>query len=272
MKKFYAYHGPENTDDFDFPGGYGVGAKSKWRNVNVGDIVYVIQKLKDNISFQICGVYKVNGHYESDDASEDRHYRFRLSDISLLRNPIDIDEEKLSKKLPQTKSNYKWSNFKVHFCQQGGSFNQPLDPAVVRILDELLPSDSVTSQPIINQEEFEKEIELELLAAQALSKAKRDDKLKQANKKPTKIYVRRIDYRRDQNVVVAVLDRAGGYCENCKNVAPFNRASDGTGYLEVHHKHQLADGGDDTVENCVALCPNCHREAHFGIYKAEMFE
>jgi len=26
----------------------------------------------------------------------------------------------------------------------------------------------------------------------------------------------------------------------------------------------LAEGGKDTVENAAALCPNCHKEAHFG--------
>ncbi|TOJ58505.1 hypothetical protein CGI36_22670 [Vibrio parahaemolyticus] len=26
----------------------------------------------------------------------------------------------------------------------------------------------------------------------------------------------------------------------------------------------LKDGGSDTVENVKALCPNCHREAHYG--------
>ncbi|MBJ6750998.1 HNH endonuclease [Geomonas anaerohicana] len=26
----------------------------------------------------------------------------------------------------------------------------------------------------------------------------------------------------------------------------------------------LAEGGPDTVENAVALCPNCHRKCHFG--------
>ncbi|MGH8437576.1 MAG: HNH endonuclease [Pseudomonas sp.] len=33
---------------------------------------------------------------------------------------------------------------------------------------------------------------------------------------------------------------------------------------EVHHKVRLADGGLDTVENAIAVCPNCHRQAHFG--------
>jgi 5-methylcytosine-specific restriction protein A len=34
--------------------------------------------------------------------------------------------------------------------------------------------------------------------------------------------------------------------------------------LEVHHKIRLADGGFDTVENAIAVCPNCHRQCHHG--------
>ncbi|MFM0350878.1 HNH endonuclease [Paraburkholderia sp. RL17-347-BIC-D] len=26
----------------------------------------------------------------------------------------------------------------------------------------------------------------------------------------------------------------------------------------------LAQGGPDTVANAIALCPNCHRERHYG--------
>ncbi|WP_414449152.1 HNH endonuclease [Burkholderia sp. 22PA0099] len=49
----------------------------------------------------------------------------------------------------------------------------------------------------------------------------------------------------------------------CERPAPFRRPN-GSPYLEVHHRVRLADGGDDTVENAIALCPNCHREHHFG--------
>ncbi|HDR7378766.1 TPA: HNH endonuclease [Bacillus toyonensis] len=41
-------------------------------------------------------------------------------------------------------------------------------------------------------------------------------------------------------------------------------AKDGTPYLEVHHVVPLATGGEDSVENAVALCQNCHRKAHYG--------
>lgn len=60
-----------------------------------------------------------------------------------------------------------------------------------------------------------------------------------------------------------MLQQANGQCENCELPAPFNGA-DGLPYLEVHHVRQLADNGTDTVTNAVALCPNCHRELHYG--------
>ncbi|WP_258000386.1 HNH endonuclease [Pseudomonas aeruginosa] len=33
-------------------------------------------------------------------------------------------------------------------------------------------------------------------------------------------------------------------------------------HTETHHIEWLANGGEDTVENTVALCPNCHRKMH----------
>lgn len=71
-------------------------------------------------------------------------------------------------------------------------------------------------------------------------------------------------YERNPFVVAEVLERANGICERCKAPAPFYRKKDGSPFLEVHHKTRLADGGEDTVSNAVALCPNCHRELHFG--------
>ncbi|MER0800158.1 HNH endonuclease signature motif containing protein [Pseudomonas aeruginosa] len=72
------------------------------------------------------------------------------------------------------------------------------------------------------------------------------------------------DFERNPDVVAEVLFRADGMCEGCGSPAPFLRASDSTPYLEVHHVVRLADGGEDTVENALALCPNCHRREHFG--------
>jgi 5-methylcytosine-specific restriction protein A len=61
---------------------------------------------------------------------------------------------------------------------------------------------------------------------------------------------------RDPRVRRAVLDRAKGKCERsgCGVGRPY------PAFLDVHHI--LGAGKGDRVWNCVALCPNCHREAH----------
>ena len=71
-------------------------------------------------------------------------------------------------------------------------------------------------------------------------------------------------YSRSPEVVVETLERADGVCEECGENAPFNRKSDGSPYLEVHHVIPLSQSGLDLVSNTIALCPNCHRKAHFG--------
>jgi 5-methylcytosine-specific restriction protein A len=72
------------------------------------------------------------------------------------------------------------------------------------------------------------------------------------------------EFVRNTDVVAEVLLRANGICEACRTPAPFIRRKDKSPYLEVHHRKPLADGGEDTVANAVAVCPNCHRQAHYG--------
>lgn len=96
------------------------------------------------------------------------------------------------------------------------------------------------------------------------SRTARQARLKAAPKLPERITVSTDVYLRNPDVVAEVLDLAQGQCQECGKSAPFARKSDGSPYLEVHHRVRLADGGEDTIENAVALCPNCHRELHFG--------
>lgn len=100
----------------------------------------------------------------------------------------------------------------------------------------------------------------------------RRSRLAAAPAKPRTMVVQATVYLRNADVVAEVLLRANGTCERCRNSAPFLRAKDGTPYLEVHHKEKLANGGDDTVENAIALCPNCHRDLHFGRHAAGVIE
>ena len=70
-------------------------------------------------------------------------------------------------------------------------------------------------------------------------------------------------FNRDVNVKAWILKNSHGICEVCKKNAPF-QSFDGLPFLEVHHVKRLADGGTDTITNAVAICPNCHREIHYG--------
>jgi hypothetical protein len=89
-------------------------------------------------------------------------------------------------------------------------------------------------------------------------------RLSRADPLPPRVEVLTSVFVRNTDVIVEVLERAAGACEGCRAPAPFVRASDGTPYLEVHHRVPLASGGPDAVANAVALCPNCHRQRHFG--------
>lgn len=67
---------------------------------------------------------------------------------------------------------------------------------------------------------------------------------------------------RDNKVRDKVIKRAKGKCEYCGSVG--FKKSGGAYYLEAHHIISLARQGPDTLQNVIALCPNHHREAHFG--------
>ncbi len=111
---------------------------------------------------------------------------------------------------------------------------------------------------------FDTELAYQVDESLAMPDAARRARLAVADKSPgiaTRI-VRQ--FIRNPDVIAEVLLRARGQCEVCLQQAPFRRRSDNTPYLEVHHRIPLADGGDDSVENAIALCPNCHRQAHFG--------
>ena len=79
-----------------------------------------------------------------------------------------------------------------------------------------------------------------------------------AGKEATKSY-----FSRSRDVRQYVLARAGGVCESCDAPAPFETIA-GVYYLEPHHIRRLTDQGPDDPRHMGAICPNCHREIHYG--------
>ncbi|HGS4683979.1 TPA: HNH endonuclease [Vibrio parahaemolyticus] len=109
-------------------------------------------------------------------------------------------------------------------------------------------------------EQFNSDVDRSL----TLSSVQRAHYINFGDSKPKQMVVSAKIYQRNPHVVAERLTIANGVCERCKMKAPFFRAKDGTPYLEVHHIERLSEGGVDILENTVALCPNCHRELHFG--------
>ena len=68
-------------------------------------------------------------------------------------------------------------------------------------------------------------------------------------------------YYRDPYLKELVKRIADGKCQYCGSDAPF-KDKNNEPYLEEHHVKKLADGGSDTIDNVVAICPNCHRKVH----------
>jgi 5-methylcytosine-specific restriction endonuclease McrA len=114
--------------------------------------------------------------------------------------------------------------------------------------------------------------QLEIGVAESLagSRASRLKRLQEAKRVPQKMSVVATAFLRNPDVIAETIAQANGICQGCQSPAPFNRASDGAPYLEVHHKIPLTAGGEDTVANALALCPNCHRNAHYGTNRPQM--
>lgn len=118
-----------------------------------------------------------------------------------------------------------------------------------------------SSIPIVSKENLDRTLERKVRKSKNLSL---DELRKRADKSrtiPGSRVATTTVYQRDPNVVSYILKRADGICELCEKPAPFKKGN-GDPYLEVHHIQQLSKGGEDTIENTVALCPNCHRKMH----------
>ena len=128
----------------------------------------------------------------------------------------------------------------------------------------LKKANKIPPQATVTKSDVEEHFKAEVRQSALDSPAKRRKRLKKANKIPKATLTKAIVFERNPDVVAEVLYQANGVCGLCNKKAPFIRKYDGKPYLEVHHQFRIAEGGEDTVENAIALCPNCHRQEHYG--------
>lgn len=133
-------------------------------------------------------------------------------------------------------------------------------------LFDLLGSRCGSARALRNLHKVKKDFDAEVARSMRETAIARQQKLLAASPQPQRVAVLSYEFVRNPDVVAEVLYQAyqtGCHCGRCGREAPFKKR-DGTPYLEVHHVQPLAEGGDDTVANAIALCPNCHRELHYG--------
>lgn len=86
---------------------------------------------------------------------------------------------------------------------------------------------------------------------------------------PERRYHSSTSFSRNPKVRLYVLNNAHGCCEYCGEVG-FLLPDGISRYLEAHHIIALADAGQDTISNVIALCPRHHREAHYGMNRDQL--
>jgi 5-methylcytosine-specific restriction endonuclease McrA len=181
----------------------------------------------------------------------DAHWRFQCS-VRLFNEmfpPITMQE--LRKAIPRSV----WAPPHTGLRGYRSISVPPKAAAAIRASRGMLPN---------SLEALEAQFRKKVATSRNQSAALRQARLARAPRVPQAVSASVIAFIRNPDVAAEVLERAAGRCERCKAKAPFRRASDNTPYLEVHHIIRLADGGEDTVDNAVALCPNCHRKSHYG--------
>ena len=175
--------------------------------------------------------------------------------------------EKLSQSFDRTTKafEYRMQNISYVFTLMGRNWVTGLKPAknvgtnVIEIIERLIYKLEDSANPPIAK--FQSEVT-------QIRKSKNIPR-PSGSKNPTRTVSETTSYARDPRIVAWILEESKGICECCDKPAPFNK-TDGDFYLEVHHLKRLADKGSDTITNAVALCPNCHREMHYGENRDEI--
>ena len=202
------------------------------KNQSVGDVVYVISgNSPRNPQYYLEGLYEIVDFSEQGNM---RNINFRPKvqpPRKLLINDLDwFDNQDFHKKFTS-----------------GQNFN-PIRPEYQDRFDQMLrPSARVDRAP---------------------DQSKDDAINDSAGDRPDPRTRTITSYPRDPRVREEVLKRAKGKCEFCGTLG--FECEDGGRYLESHHIIRLADDGEDRRTNVIALCPNDHRKAHYGVNRDEL--
>jgi len=158
----------------------------------------------------------------------------------------------------KTSSNCSWENYNGYIqiiSEVRDYLESILNAKEVRLLD------AHSFLWIVAQDGFQKWKPNDSVLAEIEEKSEKDLSEPINKGKPGKSQSLTTAYKRSAEVVKMARNRAKGFCQLCNSKAPF-KDKKGEPYLEVHHIIWLSRGGEDSTDNAVALCPNCHKKMH----------
>lgn len=185
----------------------------------------------------------------------------------LLQDFIEANSTKIKEEIIKLKQDKKPHHYPFALAEgevrlyQKGYFSRASAGLKAALLEEL--SRLGRNRPAVSQTDLDDELASEVKKSLTRSPDERRRRLDEAAKTPSRELCQVWVFKRNPDVVAEVLSTAARCQEDgCKNPIPFGK-TDAQPFLEVHHVVPLSDGGEDTVENAVALCPNCHRKRHY---------
>ena len=202
------------------------------------------KELYKKYSGSILGYGIVSAFPEYDSSSH--WWMAEINPLCQFKNAIHIDEFRSFIKISRTGSvtvltDDQWNRLKwVVNLKNPGVFDDVLPPNVEVLEQEFAENVKKAGEKDLSK--LEKE-------------AKKKATIPEAHTVQAKVYFR------DPIIAAYVKKRANGRCQLCGQIAPFNDTN-GDPYLECHHIDWISAGGRDSIDNCVALCPNCHKKMH----------
>lgn len=212
-------------------------------NVSVGDVMYIYASTPVQSICWKCNV--TDSHRMISQINDSKYYIPQVPEDTHFDGPFIVIEAECEFTVGDHLS---YAELKKHGMKSRIQGPLRLNPEVFQYVHQI---EKMQDSPDEQKADAEKlsDVALNRLAIRYSKQTVKSRTLK------SKVYIR------NQYIAEYIKRRAKGICQLCGQPAPFSDIN-GAPYLEAHHIIWLSRGGTDSIDNTVALCPNCHMKMH----------